>query len=105
MKCCPSLCQKRLASRRQTIIFSSDDSRSLHIIVCYYRWGRNRCWAIRSQFGGKQRKIGLRSCICDCGSKHVHAWLKANKKYTLLFLQVYGRHTERPVDPSIQSKG
>ena len=58
-----------LASRRQTIIFSSDDSRSLHIIVCYYRWGRNRCWAIRSQFGGKGRQNGL---ICNYGSDHVH---------------------------------
>jgi hypothetical protein len=35
-----------VASHRQTIIFSSDDSQSLHIIVCYYQWGLNHCWAI-----------------------------------------------------------
>ena len=29
---------KIVASHRQTIIFSSDDSQSLHIIVHYYLW-------------------------------------------------------------------
>ena len=58
-----------LASRRQPIILSSDDNRSLRIIVCYYRWGRNRCWAIRTLYGFKRRNNGL---ICNYGSDHVH---------------------------------
>ena len=90
-----------VASRRQTIIFSSDDSRSLHIIVCYYRGGPNRCWAIRFQYGGKGRPNGLRSRICDCGSRHVHLCDNVLFKkiiYIAAISTVYGRHTGKLTD-------
>ena len=61
-----------LASRRQTIMFSSDDNRSLHVIVCFYRKGRNRCWAIRPQCGGKGWQTDL-SVIMDLITCSIHA--------------------------------
>ena len=78
-----------LASRRQPIILSSDDNRSLRIIVCYHRWGRNRCWAIRMLYGLKRQNNGL---ICNYRSDHVLqaavSYQSKSRKNTLpLFLQ------------------
>ena len=89
-----------LASHRQTIIFSSDDSWSLHIIVCYYRWGQNHCWAIWMLYGFKRQNTNL-SVIIDlimCIWAAMSYWSKSRKKiHCHYFYRKWQTHGETSV--------
>ena len=99
------LCRE-IASRRQTIMFSSDDNRSLHIIVCFYRKGRNRCWAIRPQCGGKGWQTDL-SVMMDLITCSIHAVSYQSKSRNIHIVTIstgYGKRMAIPVGPRVQSK-
>ena len=63
-------------------MFSSDDHRSLHIIVCFYQKGWNRCWAIWPQFGGKGWQMDI--CIC-----HASMWCVIKVKVEIYILSLF----------------
>jgi hypothetical protein len=69
-----------VASCRQPIIFSSDDSGSLHLVVCYIL-------SVAGQFGGKDGKTdlevgGLFRTIAICQWKSEKGWLSFLPTYT-----------------------
>ena len=89
-----------LASHRQTIIFSSDDSQSLHIIVCYYWWGQNYCWEIRTLYRFKTRNNRL---ICNwIWSCAYESYQSKSRKNTAAIFTGYGRPITRPMGPCTQ---
>jgi hypothetical protein len=62
-----------------------------------YLTGQNRCWAIRSEFGGMGWQNRPRSRICDCGSKHMQlcSQSKKNKKiHCCYFYSLWQTHGE-----------
>ena len=94
-----------VASCRQTIMFSSDDNRSLHIIVCFYWKGQNCCWAIWPQFGGKGWQTDLSVIMDLIMCIHVVSYQSKSRNIHVVTISTgYGRHMARPVGPRVQSK-
>ena len=98
----PNSLTAMVASHRQTIMFSSDANRSLHIIVCFYWKGQNCCWAIWPQFGGKGWQTDL-SVIMDLITC-IHAVSYQSKSRNIHVVTISTGYMARPVGPRVQSK-